>query len=223
MKSNWNGLPIVIIGKSGLGKKTKVTIDEINKESNNMIYDLVGFLDDDDSDNSKIKGINYLGNIEQLKQLVKIYPTLGVVVAIGFPRIKRLIVEKIKNIEGIVFPNIIHPKAFYYKEDLKIGYGNIIASSVNICTDVKIGDFNFINLSSTIGHDVEIKNFLVINPLASISGNVVIKDEVLIGTGANVLQNLIIEKGCKIGAGCVITKSCSEGKTYIGIPGRETK
>lgn len=216
MVKEWKGLPVVIIGQGGLGKKIEATLKEVNKYAKNNVYDFLGYLDDNDS----LKGNeNYLGKIEILKELSN-EKLIGVVFGIGNPNIKKLIYEKIKDTLNIVFPNIIHPNVFIY-DDMKMGVGNVIASGVNICTDVKIGDFNFINLSSTIGHDVEIKNFAVINPLVSISGNVMIEDEVLLGTGANVLQNLIIRNKCKIGAGSVITKDCFEGKIYIGVPGKE--
>lgn len=217
MNKNWKGLPIVIIGKGGLGKKIEATIKEINKFSKNNVYDFIGYIDD----NKELKNSeNYLGIIEELKELSK-YRLIGVVLGIGNPSTKKIIYEKIKNYSNICFPNIIHPNSFTYSDNLKIGMGNIITSGVNICTDVKIGNFNLFNLSCTIGHDVEITDFCVINPLASVSGNVLLGEAVLIGTGANILQQLEIEKGCTIGAGALISKKCLKGKIYIGIPGKE--
>lgn len=214
----WKGLPIVIIGQGGLGKKIQATLNEINKQAKNSVYNFLGYLDD--SEELKNKEL-YLGNINFLEKLAK-NEIIGVAIGIGNPIIKRKIIDQISHIKNIVFPNIIHPNVFIY-DDFKMGLGNIIASGVNICTNVEIGNFNFINLSSTIGHDTLIKNYCVINPLSSISGNILIKDEVFIGTGANLLQEIIIEERVVIGAGSVILKNCIKDRKYVGIPGKELK
>ncbi len=218
INNEWKGLPIVIIGQGGLGKKIEATIKEINKFSKNNVYNFVGYLDD----NEGLKETkNRLGKIEKLEELSQ-KKLIGVVIAIGNPSIKKMIYDRIKNYSNLCFPNIVHPNSFMY-DDLKIGIGNIITSGVNICTSVRIGNFNLLNLSCTIGHDVKISSYCIINPLASISGNTNLKDEILVGTGANILQNLTIERKCIIGAGALISKNCLSEKTYIGIPGKEKK
>lgn len=212
----WKGLPIVIIGKGGLGKKIEYTIKEINKYSKNDVYEFLGYVDDSGELEDKK---DLLGKIEKINEIAK-NKIIGVILGIGKPKIKSEIYEYIKNVKNIVFPNIIHPTVFMY-DDIKMGIGNVIASGVNICASVEIGDFNFINLSSTIGHDVKIKNFCVINPLSSISGNVILENKILVGTGANILQNLKIGESVIVGGGALINRNCELKCTYIGVPGRK--
>lgn len=220
----WRGLPVVIFGIGGLAKKIKATIDEINRNSYVDIFDLKGFVSDNSKDLGKdIQGIEVISTNNNFFDYAKKFNQIGVVLAFGNPSIKNKLYEEINQTPNILFPNIIHPKAIVYKDNLKLGIGNQIMAGVNICTDVKIGNFNLINLNSTIGHDVEIKDFNVINPLASVSGNVIVENEVLIGTGANILQNIKLKEKSVVGAGSLVNKNVMEIQTVVGIPAKEIK
>lgn len=205
----WNGLQVVIFGTSGISKETKILIDEINRNGNNRVFEIVGYVSEKEEEIGKeILGEKVVCSDESFEEFIKKYTLLGVVIPIGNSSIKRKIFERICKNDNLVYPNIISPSASLLdKETIKLGCGNIICSGCRLTTDIKIGDFNLINLNSTIGHDTHIGDFNVINPLASISGGVVIEDDVLIGASSSIKQGKRVGSNSVIGMGAII---CSD-------------
>jgi len=147
-------------------------------------------------------------------------------VAIGSPRIKELIVDKIKaTIPMACFPNLIHPDVTYDKRPEKVvfGEGNIICSKTVLTTDIQIGSYVHLNLDCTVGHDSTIGNYSTISPGVHISGNVTINKNVFVGTGAVILEKLSICEETIIGAGATLTKNAPVSGTYVGSPARKIK
>jgi len=221
----WNGLPLIIFGSGGISKEVYCLIKDINRASNQQIFDFLGFIGSNQNEigNEIIDSHKIISSDEEISDFAKKHPLIGMVIPIGNPVIKEKIYRKVENIRNAVFPNIIHPSVYLNKENVELGKGNIITSGVNLTCDIKIGDFNLINLNSTIGHDTVIKDFNVINPLASISGNVVINDCCLIGTGAQVLQGLVINRNSIVGGGAVVVKNVESDTTVVGIPAKPLK
>ncbi|MBF8983791.1 NeuD/PglB/VioB family sugar acetyltransferase [Lutibacter sp. B2] len=219
----WNGLPIIIFGSGGISKEIYFLVEEINRCNKSRVFDVVGFIEEHELKIGKtvINDVSVVACDNNFEELCKDYKVLGVVVPIGSPRIKELIVRKINNIDNLVFPNIIHPNVEYDYSNFNIGEGNILTSGTKITTDVIIGNFNLVNLNSTIGHDTVIGDFNVINPLSSISGNVKIGNCCLIGTGTNILQQIKVGDNSTIGAGSVVTKNVPKNETVVGIPAKK--
>lgn len=165
---------IIIVGAGGLGRGLIDLIDIINKTGKDNLR-LLGFVDD--TEMTKINGINYLGNIDYLVNYQK---EISVVIALGTPIIKKKVYEKLSTNPYIKYPNLIHPdvelSAYNY-----LGIGNIISKGVVLSTNIQVNDFNLIHYNCSIGHDVLIGSYASIFPLSSISGYVSIEDEVEIG------------------------------------------
>lgn len=221
----WKGLPLVIFGSGGISKEVYRLVKDINKISNNQVFDFLGFIGTIQSEvgNEIIDGYKIVSSDEEIIEYSSNFPIIGMSIPIGNPIVKSLIYDKVKNISNAVFPNIIHPSIYFDKENIEIGEGNIITAGVNITCGIKIGDFNLINLNSTVGHDTEIGNFNVINPLVAISGNVHLKDCCLIGTGAQILQGLKVGNFSTVGAGAVVVKDVEPNATVVGIPAKPIK
>ena len=221
----WNGLPLLIFGGGGISKETYNVIKQINEYNNQKIYDFLGFVEDDASKigTEIIDGFKVLACDEDINKYSNAFPILGIVIPVGDPRIKSIIYNKIKNIENIVYPNIIHPNVKFDVNSVKLGIGNILTSGINLTCDIKIGNFNLVNLNSTIGHDTEIGDFNVINPLVAVSGNVTIKNCCLIGTGAKILQQLTIYNDVTVGSGSVVVKDIEQNSTVVGVPAKRIK
>jgi sugar O-acyltransferase (sialic acid O-acetyltransferase NeuD family) len=142
------------------------------------------------------------------------------VIAIGYPKIRRMVVEK--YIDFCNFPNIIHP-TLYCLSDPILGMGNIIAPRCVVSVDVCIGDFNLINYGVTLGHDVTIKNCNVINPQSAISGNISIGNGNLIGAGTAIMERQSIGNNNIIGMGSVVIREVKNNETLVGVPVRKIK
>lgn len=222
-QNKWNGLPVVIMGISGISKETKTIIDEINSLNYEKQFDLVGFVSENDEDIGKIiLNSSVITSDANFGSISQKYQQLGVIIPIGTPKIKRRIFEKMKKYKNIVYPNIISPTAkIMDKDSVKIGIGNVICSGVVITEEVSIGNFNLINLNSTVGHEVNIGDYCVINPTTSISGCVKIENEVLCGAGCTIMQGIKIKKNSIIGLGAFVIKDVDENSVMICEPGRK--
>jgi len=144
-----------------------------------------------------------------------------VVIAIGYPRPRRHVSQRLARNPALAFPNLIHPSVFIDSKFVSLGRGNMIATGAVLTCDVTLGDFNLVNWNVTIGHDARLGSCNVLNPSSNLSGNTVVGDACLLGTGCQILEQLSVASDCTIGAGAVVTRSISvPGGTYVGIPAR---
>lgn len=211
-------IPIVIFGSGGISREVLTIIKDINEV--NETYEFLGFIEDKDEKIGKNElGYEIISSDEKFEEFSKNFNKLAVVIPQGSPKIKEKIYSKIKMLENIFFPNIIHPN-FKLRKSIKFGKGNIITDGVKMTTEIEVGNFNLFNLNSTIGHDVIINDFNVINPLVSISGGVELGRRNLIGTGSNILQNLKVKDDITIGSNACLTKDAIETGVYVGTPAK---
>lgn len=221
----WNGLPIIIMGTSGISKETKIIIDEINKLNYEKMYNFLGFVSENTDDVGKeILNSKVVCSDENFEEYIKAFKEIAVVIPIGTPKIKKKIFDRIKKYKNIVFPNIISPSAKIMDYDnVKLGIGNVICSGCILTTEISIGNFNLININTTIGHNSVIKDFCVINPISSISGDVTINDEVLCGAGCSIKQGVNIGKSSIIGLGAFVVKDVGEDVTMVCSPAQNLR
>ena len=211
---------IAIYGAGGFGKEVACLINRINEDK--PTWNFIGFFDDNDS--LKNKMISHfgkcLGGIDALNQYNR---DLCIAVAIGNPKITKLIVGKIDN-PNISYPNLIHPTTKCVDEQtFEIGMGNIVQGSCAFSCDVKIGDFNILNGSIVFGHDDRIGSFNTFMPAVRVSGEVTMGDGNFFGVGSIVLQQLKIGDGIRLGAGSVLMTKPKDGELYIGNPAKRMR
>lgn len=200
---------IYIIGASGFGREVAWLLEELSE------WNIKGFIDDNESIQQKeINGIDIIGTVDFL--LERKEPT-NLVIAIGNPKVRSAIYEKLKFNNNLVFPNIIS-KDVRISNTIKLGIGNIICSHSILTVNINIGNFNHINLDCTIGHDVILNDFITIYPSVNISGNVEIGNCCEIGTGTQIIQGKSIVDNVIIGAGATIVKNIQENGVYVGVP-----
>lgn len=200
---------IYIIGASGFGREVAWLLEELSE------WNIKGFIDDNESIQQKeINGIDIIGTVDFL--LERKEPT-NLVIAIGNPKVRSVIYEKLKFNNNLVFPNIIS-KDVRISNTIKLGIGNIICSHSILTVNINIGNFNHINLDCTIGHDVIMNDFITVYPSVNISGNVEIGSYCEIGTGTQIIQGKSIADNVIIGAGATIVKNVQENGVYVGVP-----
>lgn len=204
---------LVIIGAGDVGKYIAYHYSSLPN------FRVIGFLDDDKTKWGKeINNFLVLGDWTYLKQAKKISVAIG----IANPISKEKIWNNIKDIEGLSFPNLIHPSC-WIGENVILGKGNIIYPGTTINYETKIHDFVTINMNSTIGHNCDIDNFSTISPGANLGGYTEIEESSFIGIGANTIQSTKIGKKCIVGGGAMIIKDIPDGCTVVGNPGRIIK
>lgn len=209
---------IAIVGAGGFGREVKMLIEQINKKE--LKYTFIGFFDDSILKGTLVNNFPVLGTIDDLNKWNK---PLSIVLAIGSPKTKLDIINKIINPQ-IFYPVLIHPNVLIGENDENtIGEGSIICAGVIITVNVKIGKHVIINLSCTVGHDTELNDYCSVMPGVNISGEVKIESGVYIGTGAKIINQLVIGESTIIGSGAVVAKSLPSRCTAVGVPAKIIK
>lgn len=207
---------LAIYGAGGLGRELAAMIININKAE--PTWNLVGFFDDGKQQGEEVSHYGkVLGGSDEVNAWTQ---PLCVVIAVGAPKVRRIIRNNIHNPQ-VSFPNLIHPDFFVSDPaTFKIGEGNVITSGCSATVNVTIGDFNLLNGSVVVAHDDVVGDFNVFMPATRISGEVVIGDCNLFGAGSIVIQQLTIGNEIRLGAGSVMMTKPRDGRTYIGVPAR---
>ena len=210
---------IYIIGAGGFGREVQWLIERINQAESQWMIE--GYVDDN------VKGcINdypVVGTLEDFQKMcAELSEKVAVVCAIGNAHIRESVINRLRAVENICFPNLIDPSVIM-SERIKFGEGNIICAGNILTVNICIGNFNIINLDCTIGHDVVTGDYVTLYPSVNISGAVTLGQGAEIGTGAHVIQGLSIGDSSIIGAGSVVIRDIPANCTAVGNPCRVIK
>lgn len=209
---------LIIIGSGGLGRETAWTAERINFVEPE--WNILGFIDDNiQVQGQVIDGYKVIGTTAAVSK----YPDAYYVCAVGSAKIRRRIVDKVKNILNVKFATLIDPAAAFGKDRVQIGEGCIVCANTYVTLDIKIGDHVYIGANSTVGHDSRIDDFVTVYPGASISGSTYLGSGSEIGTGARVIQGLSVGMNTIVGAGAVVVKNLPQNCTAVGVPARPIK
>ena len=182
-------------------------------------WNVIGVLDDTPGlQGRELSEVPVLGKIEEWPRFKDTFFT----VALGSPRNRKSIVERMEMQGKVPFATLIHPSA-NYSAYVSFGEGCIIAAGCILTTQITLGRHCICNLSTTIGHDVTFGDYVTIAPQVAISGNINLGHGVEIGTGAVLIEKLTVGNGGFVGAGAVVTKSVSENSLVVGAPARQLK
>jgi len=204
---------LIVVGFSGFGK-------EVFWLANRLGLTVRGFLDDNPDFSEKNFGLApVLGGVMQWQD----HDDCDFVIAIGNPRIRKKVFDKMSSVGTPSFATLIDPAAVVMTEHVSVGSGSVICAG-SICTvEVDIGAHVIINLNCTVGHEVRIDDFVTIAPMVAISGSVFIGVCAEIGTGAAIRQGLTVNAGAMIGMGSVLTKNVAENTVVFGSPAKPIK
>jgi sugar O-acyltransferase (sialic acid O-acetyltransferase NeuD family) len=196
---------LVIVGAGGFGREVAYV-----SETSSSKFDSTEFIDDS-AKGTTPEGWKILGGIDAWPQ-----NSLGVV-AIGNPRVRRQVVERVSSkkhrFARVDSASSRHPT-------VTVGEGSMLVAGVHTTVSTTIGKHVIINLNCTLGHDVEIGDFVTIAPLCAISGNVRIHDGVEIGTGACVKEGVTLGRGCMVGMGSVVIRDVPANTLVVGNPAK---
>lgn len=208
---------IAIFGAGGMGREAQWLIEDINKKKSE--WDFIGYFDDDFSNAKQVDARYFLGGTRELNEFNE---PLYIVIAIGNPRTKKSIVQKLNN-PHLQYPVLIHPSVAISEKNIRIGEGTMICAGCIVTVDIEIGKHVLINIGTVICHDSRLGDFVSIMPSVNISGEVVIGEGSYLGTGTKVIQQITIGSHSILGAGSVVTTSIPNNCTAVGIPARPIK
>lgn len=203
---------IVVVGGGGFAK-------EVIWLAQDCGYDVVGVLDDDTSMHGKtVLNVPVLGSVNEWLSIENCF----FIVAIGSPRTRKLVVDKMFSVGMPKFATLIHPTVIM-SNTVKINEGCIICAGMIFTVEIHVGSHTIFNLNGTVGHECQIGNFVTVAPMAAISGNVTLHDFVEVGTGASLRQGVTLNRGSMLGMGAVLTKDISDFVIFAGNPAKPLK
>ena len=191
---------IIIIGSGGLGLEIACLAKDANRK------------------NKEILDLPVLGGISEWVK----FKEYEFIIAVGSPRGRKSIVDKMLKNGTPKFSTLIHPNALI-SEYVEIGEGTIICAGCILTADIKVGKHCIINLNSIIGHEVSMTDFVTIAPMVGIGGTSVISDLVEIGMGSQIREKLSIGHGAVVGMGATVVKNVLEEDVVVGNPAKTIK
>lgn len=207
---------LYVYGAGGMGREIFELVNLINEKQQS--WNIRGYIDD------AKKGLTEEGDMifGDIKYLESLSGEVAIVIGIADTKIKRRIVEKLKDNHHISFPAIIHPYANLSKK-CTIKRGCIVTYSCTVATNATLHDFVFMNIGSKVGHDTIVEKYTTLMPAVNISGCCQIGEGVLFGTNATVIPGQKIGDHSIVGAGSVIFRKVPSDVTVLGNPGKVFK
>ena len=203
---------LIIIGGGGFAKEVIWLANDCNRKVKGVLDDSV------QTHNKLVQGATVLGNVSSWVD----YKDCEFIIAIGSPRVKQKVVEKMLTFGIPYFATLIHPSV-RFSNTVSIDEGSIVCAGSIITADVSIGKHNILNLNVTVGHECEFADYVTIAPMVAVSGNVKLQTLVEVGTGAVIRQGLELAEGSMLGMGGILTKNIPERMIYAGNPAKKLK
>lgn len=162
-------------------------------------------------------GVPWLGRLDDF------VPKIGdaFVLALGQPRTKRIVHEKLRD-RGGTFPRLIHPSA-NIAPTAQIEEGAIFGLLTAAGPNTRTRRFVTFNNGSGIGHDCTVGEYTTLSANIDVTGSAAIGSDVMIGTKAVILPKVVIGNGATIGAGSIVYRSVPAGATVYAPPAKLLK
>ncbi len=211
---------IIIVGGYGNGTVVASTIEDINVASDKKQWEIIGFLNDRETE--PINGYPVLGKIEPeaVKEYIKKEDVLFMYTLIS-TKLNYKFLHKLHNLKIPTerFATIIHPTAVVSKF-AKIGHGVCIQPFVSVGPNAVVENHIQIFAQSLIGHNSVLKNYSYVANNACVGASVVLEEGAYLGTNCCTLENITIGKWSLVGIGTVVIKSVDDYTKVVGNPAR---
>jgi sugar O-acyltransferase (sialic acid O-acetyltransferase NeuD family) len=144
------------------------------------------------------------------------------IVAIGDPRARRRVVERMLGLGQPEWATVVHPDVSLHAT-VSVGAGSMILGGVQASVNIRIGRFASVNRLVSLGHDAELYDFASVAPLVSVSGNVRVGAGADVGTSASIRQGLALGPGCAVGMGSVVIRDVEANTMVMCNPARPSR
>lgn len=204
---------LIIVGASGFGREMIKYINDINEL--NPEWEIQGFIDDNPA---ALEG--YACDYTIIGRLDEWIPKEDewFVCALAFPRVKRLVVEKLMS-RGAKFVTLIHPTVSIHPHS-EIGYGCVLTPNSVISVNSRVGKFVSV-LGSSVAHDAFVGDWSTLSGRCSLNGHVSVGEMVYMGCGVMVAPSKKIGNSATVGIGSVVVSNVKPGSTVFGNPAKK--
>lgn len=198
---------LFIVGAGGFGREAVWTIERINRASQQPLWNVIGFADDDPKKaTGNFEGYPMLGSAEKAS---KDFPGASVFIAVGDNKIRA---EIYKRLRGHDFPALIDPSA-QVSPTTEFKHGTFIAPEAVVSVGTEIGKFVIINARAGVGHDTSVGDFANIAPGVSLSGHTTIEEGVFMGTNSCTAPGMKVGACAVVACGTPVLKNVEAGST----------
>lgn len=202
---------IIIVGAGGFGREAYYLIKDINRV--NPTWDLVGFLDDARTTlQDKKIDTPVLSTIDDWTPSDDEYYVLG----IASPRVKEIVVEKLRKKGVKHFATLISPQAIV-NETAELGEGCVVTAQSSIGDCSVVGDY--VNVAgSVVGQDVVIGDFTTTTAYVNIP-TAKLGKRCFVGSNSVILGNL--GDDVEVVTGSVVFHKVKSGLKVMGYPAKK--
>jgi sugar O-acyltransferase (sialic acid O-acetyltransferase NeuD family) len=209
---------IMILGVGGNSIDILDAINDINDINKEVIYNCVGFLDDDQDNWGKVHyGVEVLGPLSGACKHSDCFFVNGIGSSCNFYMKKDIISRT--QLPKEKFSTIVHPTASVSRL-ARLGCGTVVLQNVTIASNVSVGDHVIILPNTVVSHDSSIDDYSCIAGGVCISGGVTIGKSCYLGANSVMLNNITVEDNCLLGMGSVALNSIEENNVVVGNPAK---
>lgn len=206
--------PLIIVGGGGFARE----VIWLARESR-QAFDVIGCLDDAEGSQGKtLSDVPVLGRVDDWCH----HADAAFVVAIGAPRTRRMVVQKMSARGTPKFATLVH-RSVQHSAYVEFGEGAMVCAGCMITTQIRIGRHVIVNIGCTVGHDTVMDDFCTVAPIVAVSGNVHLHEGAEIGTGSSLRQGVRVGRGAMVGMGSVVTRDVADADLVLGSPARSVR
>ena len=198
---------LFIVGAGGFGREAVWTVERINKASQQPLWNVIGFADDDPTKASgNFEGYPMLGDCEKASHD---HPGASVFIAIGDNETRERLYRRLR---GHDFPALIDPSA-QVSPTTEFRHGTYIACESVVSVGTDIGKFVIINSRAGVGHDSTVGDFANICPGVSLSGHTKIGHHAFMGANSCTAPGMTVGSGATVCCGTPVLTDVKDGTT----------
>jgi sugar O-acyltransferase (sialic acid O-acetyltransferase NeuD family) len=206
--------PLVIYGAAG---HAKVVFDIVERQG---VYAILSVLDRYKPAGTECGRRRVSGTMEDLPGMLREWPDLEVIVAIGDNWARARISSEILQLcPYIRFGVAIHPSA-QIGNGVSIGRGTVIMAGAVVNPAAQVGEGCILNTRASLDHDSVMGSYSSLGPGAAIGGAVHIGAYSSLGIGSAVIQEISIGEHVVVGAGAVVVRNIPDSVVAFGVPAR---
>lgn len=205
---------LIIVGAGGCGREVLQWAKDVNDKE--KTWEIAGFLDDNENALEGVPcDVSVLGGVDTYK----ILPEDVFVCAIGNPKIKKLVTEKLKA-RGAKFTTLVHPTAVVADNAL-LDEGVILYPFSLVSDNAHVGAHSIVNMYSSVAHDSVLGEYCIISAHCDVTGACTLGDGVFMGTTSNMVPRTKIGNYAFICAGSTVMTRVKDGVKVMGNPARK--
>ncbi len=209
---------IAIFGTGGHGREVLQLLRDINSVAGRSpVWQVEGFVVDPGfaQVGERVNGQPVLGGLDWLAR----EHDVAVVVALGAPRARQIVVRRIEASCGARFTTLVHPLASI-AEGVPLPPGVTVFSGSIISVNVSVGSHVHLNSLCSVSHDGRLGDFATLGPGSRMAGGGCLGEGAELGASATLIPNVRVGAWSMVGAGAVVVHDTPDFGVVAGVPAR---